>query len=147
MPSDQLPSPDQTLIPTPMPSAMPSVQPVVPPRPVENYPDHMYYPVTPKKKGSKILVALAVLLSVTALLGGAGYAYMNSRPTPEKVFAAAVDDSLSTTHVKQSLEMKSAGTINLMYDFSRQADPRVYTASKATIFGLDFDLRDRKSVV
>jgi hypothetical protein len=109
----------------------------------DSYTEHydQYYQKQPpmKRRGKTLVVGLVSLLALAGLAsGGAFYTNQQTQPTPDKVFAAAIENSLTTQSVTQSYT-QDKNTATLQYDLSRSNDPRVYAEAKLSVLGITID--------
>jgi hypothetical protein len=135
--------PGQPTYPPQPPSSIYAGPPASQQQHVDSYAEHYdrhYQKQPPKKRrGKKLVVGLASLLALAGLVsGGVFYAYKQTQPTPDKVFAAAIENSLATQSVTQSYK-QDKNTAALRYDLSRSNDPRVYAEAKLSAVGITID--------
>ncbi|MDB5181340.1 MAG: hypothetical protein JWP13_103, partial [Candidatus Saccharibacteria bacterium] len=116
--------------------------PSYPQQPISNsyqsYQDQQPSYGQPKKSGKRMLLAGALFAGLLLIAGGAIFAYASMRTTPDSVFEDAVENSLSTRQVAQTLEADE-GNIELLYDVSNAKDPRVHARTQASFMNLTFD--------
>lgn len=107
----------------------------------QQYDQYQQYQQYPQPKRSKKPLFVAVFVAVGLGVAGLLFALTNTQPNPEIVFANAVENSLSTKHVKQVTSLEGSGEQTYQYDTSEPDDPKVYSAVDASIIGVDFKLR------
>lgn len=110
------------------------------PAPLGDYQNTYQQPYQPPKSGKKIFAVVSTVLLLILMTGGAIFALMSTRATPDSVFAAAVETSLSTSQVKQTMTTES-GDMTILYDVSKAKDPRVSSETKADVFGIKVQMK------